>query len=434
MFLLSACREEEAKVGGSLRHTDRIFTDTIDDIRAFSMAEDSIRTSRMSAGIFGWVSDPVFGTVRSDIFVQFRLSANAVDFGQDAELDSVILSLPYAGFFGDTSYRLQVGVYELDESMHKDSSYYSARSLKVLNRQLASDRRLELHPFTKVCVTGEKQDAQIRIPLDKDYFVQKIMLKSGSAELLDNAHFLPYFKGLLLRVEEKEGSGCLAYADVLNSLAAVTLHYHNKEHDSLTFQLVSNDSTVFYSRISHMAYSDAEAGLKRQVVDKLRDSAACHLYVQASGGVKVQLGFPSLKSRFSGKRVAVHKAELVLASDNGVQGGYNPYFRPSALNMYYKRDSASTKTYFLPDYLNLGSDFFGGQYQQEDSSYHFLLSEYVQYVLMDRLSDSYPLYVVANGAAVQANRVRLKGPAHPDRRNRMRLIVTYSELEDLNKR
>lgn len=430
LSVMAACKKEGNKVGGSLQKSDLIFVDTLDDIQALSIAEDSIRTSKMSAEIFGWVDDPVFGTVRSDLYVQFRLSANAVDFGQDAGLDSVILSFPYAGFFGDTSYKLQVGVYELDEAMHKDSLYYSTQSLAVQGSSLSSSEFLELHPLSRVVVTGEDQSPQIRIALDKNYFTQKMLLKSGAAELSDNAHFLPYFKGLKVKVEAKEGKGCMAYVDVLNPLTAITLYYHNQDHDSLTFQLISNDSTVYFANISHQNYAEAEPELKRQVVDKLYDGASKLLYVQASGGVKVQMRFPTLKSRFEGMRVAVHKAELIIPSDNSVEGGYNPYFQPSSLSMYYKQDSASSKSYFLPDYLNLGSDYFDGKYQTEDSSYHFLLTEYVQHLLLGKMDAGYPLYLIANGAAIQATRVRIKGPAHPDRARRMRLVLTYSKLDD----
>ncbi len=424
--LATACKEEDNRVGGTLRPSDVIRTDTIDAIQAFSIAEDSIRTSKMSAEVFGWVDDPVFGTVRSHLYMQFRLSANAVDFGAGAELDSVVLSIPYAGFFGDTSYRLQIGVYELDEPMHKDSSYYSVRDLAVQPVPLAKVGQVEVHPLKKVVVTGEEQSPQLRIVLDRDYFIKKMLQKSGAPELADNAHFLPYFKGLMLKAEGKESKGCLVYLDVLNSLTAVTLHYHNQEHDSLTFQLVSNDSSVYFARIDHQGYSEAEAELKRQVTERKYDGASQLLYVQASGGVKVQLRFPGLKSRYAEKRVVVHKAEFVMAPDYSVAGGYNPWFNPSSLSMYYKQDSASTKTYFMPDYLNLGSDYFGGKFQVEDSTYRFLLTEYIQYLLMGKIDESYPLYLIANGAAVQATRVRLLGPAHPNRSRRMRLIITYS--------
>ena len=258
------------------------------------------------------------------------------------------------------------------------------------------------------------------------------MQKSGAEELSDNTHFLSYFKGVSLQVTALEGKGCLAYLDVLNGLTAITLHYHNDTHDSLTFQLISNDSSVYYARISHQGYKGAEPELKRQVVDKQYDGASRLLYVQASGGVRVQMRFPTLKSRYAGQRVVVHKAELLLSPDFTVEGGYDPYFKPALLSMYYKHDSADAKTYFLPDYLNLGSDYFGGKYG-EDSTYRFLLTQYVQYLLSDRISDACPLYLIASGAAVQANRVRLLGPAHPDRTRRMRLIVTYSIADALQK-
>ncbi|MBP5395936.1 MAG: DUF4270 domain-containing protein [Bacteroidales bacterium] len=424
--LATACKEEDNRVGGTLRPSDVIRTDTIDAIQAFSIAEDSIRTSKMSAEVFGWVEDPVFGNVRSHLYIQFRLSANAVNFGEGAELDSVVLSIPYAGFFGDTSNKLQVGVYELDESMYKDSVYYSKRHLAVRPVPLAMSGQVEIHPLQKVVVMGEEQSPQLRIVLDKDYFTQKLLQKSGAPELADNAHFLPYFKGLMLKAEGKESKGCLAYLDVLNGLTAVTLHYHNQAHDSLTFQLISNDSSVYFAYIDHQGYAEAETELKRQVVDKQYGAASRLLYVQASGGVKVQLRFPGLKSCYADKKVVVHKAELVMSPDYSVEGGYNPWFHPSSLSMYYKQDSASSKTYFLPDYLNLGSDFFGGKFQEEDSTYRFLLTEYLQYLLMGKIDEAYPLYLIANGAAIQATRVRLLGPAHPNRSRRMRLIITYS--------
>ena len=431
-LFFTACKDEAQQVGRSLQAVDVIYTDTLDDIQVCTLAEDSMRTSKMSSEVFGWVEDPVFGRVHSDLYMQFRLSANAVNFGEGAVLDSVVLSLPYSGFFGDTANALNIGVYALDERMYKDSAYYSTRALKAGTENLAENTVLQLHPLTPSVVTGEVMDAQLRIPLKKDYFTQKFILQSGSENLLDNVHFLNYFKGLLLKAESKNGAGCLAYVDVLNALSAVTLYYHNDEHDSLSFQLVSNDSSVYYARIDHNAYKDAEADLRSQIVDRNYASAGRYLYVQASGGVRVQLRFPKLKSyfteKFPGKRTVIHKAELVLDRE-GDASAYNPYFYPSNLTMFYKKDSASDKTYFLPDYLNIGNNYFGGAYQDSDSAYHFLLTEYVQYIQMGTLDVAYPIYLTVYGAATQATRVKLLGPSKTNKERRMRLIVTYSLVD-----
>lgn len=424
----TACKDETQQVGRSLQAMDVIYTDTIDDIQVLSMAEDSIRTSKMSSEVFGWVEDPVFGRVQSDLYMQFRLSANAVNFGAGAVLDSVVLSLPYAGFFGDTANTLQIGVYELDERMYKDSAYYSTRALKAATQNLAINTQLQLHPLTPSVVTGETMEPQIRVVLKKEHFEQKFIQQSGSENLSDNLHFLNYFKGLLLKAENKNGNGCLAYVDVLNALTAVTLYYHNDDHDSLSFQLVSNDSSVYYAKISHDSYQSAEAGLRKQITDRDFSAAVKSFYVQASGGVRAQLRFPTLKSRFESKKAVIHKAELVLSRE-GDASDYNPYFYPSRLTMFYKKDSASDKTYFLPDYLNIGNDYFGGACQDADSAYHFLLTEYAQYIQMGLLDVSYPLYLTVYGAATQATRVKLYGPAATVRERRLRLIVTYSYID-----
>lgn len=423
-LLFTACKEEARQVGKSLQAEDVIYTDTLDDIQVLSMVEDSIRTSKMSSEVFGWVDDPIFGSLKSDVYMQFRLSANAVNFGEGAVLDSVVLSLPYSGFFGDTANMLNIGVYELDERMHKDSIYYSTRKLKSASENLAVNTQLQLHPLTSVVVTGEVQDAQLRVRLKKEYFTQKFMQQSALPHLSDNVHFLNYFKGLLLKAESKSASGCLAYVDVLNPLSAVTLYYHNNEHDSLSFQLVSNDSSIYYAQIDHFAYQGAESDLRKQIADKQNISAK-YLYVQASGGVRVQLRFPTLKSRYAAKKAIIHKAELVLNRE-GDASDYNPYFSPGNLTMFYKKDSASDKTYFLPDYLNIGSDYFGGAYKDSDSAYHFLLTEYAQYIQMGLLDVSYPIYLTVYGAATQATRVKLLGPSVVNKERRMRLIVTYS--------
>ena len=80
-LLFTACKDEVQQVGRSLQTVDKIYADTLDDIQVYTLVEDSIRTSKMSSEVFGWVEDPVFGQVRADLYMQFRLSAIAVHFG-----------------------------------------------------------------------------------------------------------------------------------------------------------------------------------------------------------------------------------------------------------------------------------------------------------------------------------------------------------------
>lgn len=429
-FLLLAiffsCRKESYEVGGSLRtYDDALYCDTLYDIELYTLSEDSLKTNGIKSNLLGWVRDPVFGEIKSDIFAQFRLSANDLTFGEGAGLDSVVLSLDYAGFFGDTTQFLNLSIHELTQSLEKDSSYYSNNSLTYDSKNLISgSSQFVLHPLTEVEILGEKMSAQMRIPLDTNYFSEKFLKKSASSELSNNVNFLKYFKGISIIAKSISGSGCLAYFRMNSTNTAITFYYHNNEHDSLNFQLVSNDSTVYYSRMDHFAYSAAEQDLKQQLSGNYSNRES--FYLQASGGLKTQMRFPTLKSFYEGQRIVVHKAELVIHREQTLDS-YNPYFYPAALMMYYKKDSTDSKSYYMPDYLNLGSKFLGGEFQSEDNTYRFKLTEYVQYLLMGKIDASYPLYITVKGASTQATRLKYAGPQSASNKDkRMCLIVTYS--------
>ena len=334
---LFSCKEEENVVGRGLQiNADSLFVDTLSEVTLYAVAEDSLVSSHVTSSLLGEVDDPLFGTVRSDIFAQFRLSANAIDFGEAPVLDSVILSLSYAGFFGDTLQSVRLGVYELSDALHKDSIYYTHQTLQTLSDNLVEGgAQFAFHPKTPAVVDGETMEAQLRIPLRKDFFTDRLLTKSGSPELENNAHFLEYFKGIAIRTEGKSGSGCLAYIRMLSNVTAITLYYHNNDHDSLSFSLVSNDSTNFFSHVDHQ-YGSAADDLKAQVLQNDYSSSGEAAFLQAGAGIKARLAIPGL-SRYEGKKIAVHKAELILSRAEA--DGYNPFFAPAALTMYYKKDT-----------------------------------------------------------------------------------------------
>ena len=108
------------------------YTDTI-TIETSVIREDSLKTDESLAlfNLAGSYTDPVFGLSRASFYAQFRLPNNNANFsfGSSPVLDSVVLTLAYADYYGDTVTQQQFEVYRLDESMFKDSSYYSNDAL-----------------------------------------------------------------------------------------------------------------------------------------------------------------------------------------------------------------------------------------------------------------------------------------------------------------
>ena len=101
---------------------------------SYSIFDDSVATKDISnSNLLGSINDDVFGSSDASIYANYEpgnIAAGA--FGPHPVLDSIVLSLVYASgvaTLGDTSQPLSLDVFQLTESIHNDSSYYSSRNL-----------------------------------------------------------------------------------------------------------------------------------------------------------------------------------------------------------------------------------------------------------------------------------------------------------------
>lgn len=426
MFVLFGCKEEENIVGLDVQpDSDKLallFCDTT-SINTYSVKEDSISTSKTSLSLLGYVKDPIFGKTQAGIYSQFRLAVSSLDFGDSAVLDSIVLTLSYTGFFGDTLHPFVVKVFELDESIDSKKPYYNTSSLNHNTTNLTETTSFYVYPKPKTTnsVDSTQKKPIIRIPLTKSFGNQKFISKSGSTELANNDNFLAYFKGLYIIAEGINNTGSMIYVDMLDPWSCLTLYYHNKEKKGLKHSFVVNEAAARFTSIHHFDYVDANASLKKQILDKDYSETEEKLYIQASGGVKTLINFPHLKETFQGKKVAVAKAELVITRS---EDDYSIFFQPTALDMYYKKDANASTSYYLPDFL-IGDDYFGGTYNVNKKEYRFRITQYIQNLIMGDTED-YPLHLVVKGAATKANRMVLHGINPINNDNRLRLEITYS--------
>ena len=113
------------------------FTDTL-TIDAHSQRVDSVGTSRLLQNLLGSHYDPVFGTTTASFYTQLRLSQNDVNFGSNPVCDSIILTLDYNAFYGDSNQTQTIKVYQLDEDIFYDSTYYSNDSIMSMPTPIGS--------------------------------------------------------------------------------------------------------------------------------------------------------------------------------------------------------------------------------------------------------------------------------------------------------
>ena len=416
------CKNEYDIIGLSMQDQDDLLGNTFTDtttLTAFSLREDSVNTTNLSNSIVGYIKDPVFGLTQAGIYSQYLLSGNSVNFGTDPVLDSVILTLQYAGYFGDTLAPLTIKVHELTESLIDDNKYYNFNTTEYNNLNLTYLTNFQLYPkpTTNVTIDTTTYDSHIRIRLSDglgNRFLQ------NPDQLSDDETFLDYFKGLYIVATATTGSGSLLYINMTSSVSGINIYYHNQEGYK-KYALVSSSESVFYNYYTHDYNQSTDNIFKDQVLNGNTSLGGEKLYTQPLAGVKTKILFPNIQKSFKDQDVVINKAELVISN---VSADELYFFQPYNLSLQAITDNGVS--YLPDDEYYTSTDYFGGIYDEDTKEYRFRITQYIQQLILQ--SDAgQGIYLVVSGAGIRGNRLIFAGTdasLNPD--NRLRLELTYT--------
>lgn len=387
---------------------------------SYTLLEDPFKTDETSLNLLGSYNDPVFGKASASIYTQVRLPNNITDvnFGAGLVFDSLVLTLPYSGYYG-TLESQTVKVYELSDDLYKDSSYYSNRSLNHQSTELAD---ITFKPMS--------DDKILRIRLS-DQFGGNLL--SQSTNLKDNTAFLKFFKGLYIapaNTAQAQGEGALLYFNLTDSLAKMTLYYRktvtiksisNPQKDSsyidiTHFAFEINSSSARFNHFEH-DYSSSSA-----IVNQLKDPSLGQnlVYLQQMAGLKTKIKIPYLKNWVDSGPIAINKAEVVLKLDP--QYISNNYSVPSKLSLV-EIDSLGNSIN-LPDEKD---SYFGGDYNSSTQEYRFNIARHIQSILDGKKKD-YGFYLLPFVAESNLNAERLVLGGGGNTSYQMKLRLTYTKL------
>lgn len=431
VLIFAACSKKPEQIGADLQpDQDRVQvfrTDTL-AITAYSVVEDSIRTDEPANALLGSIADPVFGTMVSGFYTQFRLSTNAPDFGENPILDSLVLQLAYAGYYGDTTTVQTMRVFEIGQSLYLDSSYYSTRHIPYGTNDFAN-RDFSPNPKKGFPWQGDTLQPMIRVRLsDQSPELGNKILNAPAAELENNEKFVEYIKGLFITVDPVTSGGAISYFDLPSNLSRLTLYYKNNSRDSLRYELLITAQTPRYNRFDHFGYANAASDFKNQVIEGDTTLGNTQLYLQTMGGVKTFIRFPDLRnfSNNLGKKVIINEAKLIFS-------GYEaePDLAPPAQMALVLRTEDPTRNVIMPDQLE-GEAYFGGNYKKSVNEVHFRITRYVQnLVQMEDDDTDYGLFAIITGASSRASRWVVNGanPSDPETKKPLRLQIIYSTID-----
>ncbi|MDD5506945.1 MAG: DUF4270 domain-containing protein [Bacteroidales bacterium] len=418
-FFLS-CKKDPQTLGYDLVENNPlevVFCDTV-TVVAYSEVEDSVRTDETTYSLLGSLYDPVFGKTSASVFTQISLSSTNPDFGTNPQCDSLVFSLQYTGYYGDTTTVQTIRLYEITESLFLDSTYYSSHMVAYDAVELAS-YTFAPHPNDSVLIDTTYYEPHLRFTMPPA--LGNKILTAPSTALDSISSFKEYFKGLAILPDDVAtgpGMGSLLYFNFYANISRINLYYHNDEKDSLSYRIALNaTSNARFVHFDHYGYQQADDLFRQQIL--LGDTALGNslLYLQSTSGVKTRIEFPYLMNLVGDNNIAINEAQLIVYNQDP-QSVYPP---PQELALYGTNDST---LFYLPDQSE-DADYFDGKYNEP--RYRFRISRYIQETLLGDQSNI-GLYLFTTGASINANRVVLYGTGTSGNRMKLRLIYTRPNI------
>jgi hypothetical protein len=413
----AACSEPDAigiEVQPSGDQPGVYFTDTI-SIVASTIREDTLRTDEAVAAfnLAGSYTDPVFGMSKASFYTQLRLPNNNTNFtfGTSPVLDSVVLTLAYADYYGDTLSPLSMEVLQLDEAMYYDSTYFSNDEITT-GASLYSGI-IDPHPKDSVLLDGTNRAPHLRLRLPDSFGTD--FLTSGDANFVDNTSFTNYFKGIYVKtaVVSGAGQGIILSFNLQASMSKLTFYYTNSSSSTtLAANFEINSECPRFNQFEH-DYSVATFGNTFPI------SGNDKLYIQSLSGLKVRFIFPHIKNIVSEGAVSINKAELIIP----VEDNASPYVNHQALLTFGVDENGAEA--IIPDLLE-STSYYGGSFNTTDKDYKFNIARYVQRLVSGNIATDYGLSLVSSGGAVNSFRTIIPGTNATG--NKFKLKLTYSKL------
>ncbi len=423
--LFSSCNEEGSLGLDLLPNVDGIGVFKLDTftVNTYTVDEDSVESQFPSRKVFGMINDPVFGKAASATYFQTILTTENVDLGQDVSIDSLVLSLAIEGYMGDTTQPVTIHVYELDEALHLDSSYYTNRRLAYKPTPLATvsymPRPASYVDISEPLLAGGDTIISyrpiIRIPLSNT-LAQRIVAASGTADLANTTNFLNFFKGFYITAEVPNGqTGVMLNITPRSALNGMYLYYRN-DTTRRRFDMVARGDIAYFNTFS-FDYTGTELATAIGNTSPLIEEN----FVQAGTGVKVRVDMPYLQKLVETFDVAINKAEIEFTV---ISSSVTDPFPPPTRMFLLPADSLNVN---LPNAMNdLLERYYDGEYR--DGKYKFVITRYIQEQLK-RTTPDYGLRLIPLNTVSSVNRAVIASSNNVNPLYRPKLILTFTKLK-----
>lgn len=345
-------------------------------------------SSLHALGVIG--DDPEFGRTEAAVYAAFNPSTygtNPFTVQDSVVIDSIVLSLAYAGLYGDSNSIERFEVYEIDPVTNnfKDSIYrINEPDFAVLPSMLGS-RDVDFRTLNDSLYYTERTDTvktinELRIKLDTS-FGRRFVNYDTAVQYKTDSAFKTYFKGLAIKTNNGSAAkNALAYI----SLASTT-------NTKLTFYTRVTNNGIIDTTTAVFSYTEgsSQANLVRRTPAHGYQTYLANgtpnddkVYLQSSPGSYATVKIPGLDTFKNVNRV-IHRAELIIEQ---IPSALDNIYTPPSLLFVDAINAAGDSTFTIRNdfmYTGQGNGYdiatLGGNLNNK--KYTFNLTRYLQSVV-----------------------------------------------------
>lgn len=237
-------------------------------VTASSINLPPVQTNGLPVHLLGVYKEPVYGVQVANVLTQVSLSGNNPDFGNEPQLDSVVLTLPYFStklepdedgnviyrldsLYGNSPFKLSIfksnyflNDFDPETSFEERQKYFSDQSA-LFEANLSGEALFVSNSFlpsrSEVVYFEEDDEGEMdtlrvspraRIHLPVQFFKEAILDKEGTSVLSNSNNFKNYFRGIYFKAEPVNGEGSMFLMNFANNEAGITLYYTNFAADT----------------------------------------------------------------------------------------------------------------------------------------------------------------------------------------------------------
>jgi hypothetical protein len=266
----------------------------------------------------GYLNDPVFGFTIAATYLQPLAAAYPFKFPVSRDslfVDSLVLSVAYAGMYGDTNATNTFSVYRIEDADFNGTKRYRLNEAPAVNLSTklgqATVNHAQLSSGYRLLYKNDTVSRQLRIRLASDLAAS---LLSQDGFQTDSA-FKSFLRGLALIPDSSNaGIGVLHYFQLNAPSTRLELYYRALKADGKT-----DTTAALFPFVAGLNRSANANKIHRNSSSFLSGSGETEAYVMTAPGTSVAVQIKGLEDLI-GKPYIIHRADLVATqiADNSV--------------------------------------------------------------------------------------------------------------------